>query len=159
MLHLVCVHPEIPQNTGTLIRTAACLQFELHLVEPLGFLMRNKHLERSHMDYKDHAHLTLHSSFQAFYTSAKTRKRRLIALEARGHQPFYDFSFQPNDMLILGSESKGFSSEHLAQMDAQITLPMATKRRSLNMAIAGSIAISHALLQLNLWPAASSSNL
>lgn len=146
MLHLACVHPEIPQNVGTLIRTAACLNFHVHLVEPLGFLMCDKYLKRAHMDYVAQAHVTVHTSFDAF--CAAMHKHRLLALSPKGEVPFVDFVFKDGDCLVLGCESKGLSKDHQSCMHMALRIPM-HQGRSLNMAIAGSIVMSHALFLQN----------
>jgi tRNA (cytidine/uridine-2'-O-)-methyltransferase len=149
-VRLALFEPDIPQNAGTLMRLCACLDVPLDIIEPCGFLLTDKNLKRVGMDYLDHLDMTRHSSWGAFREAAAGK--RLVLLTTKANQSFLDFKFEPEDILIAGRESKGVPDEVHAACAARITIPMAQRVRSLNVAVAASMALSEALRQTGLFP-------
>lgn len=150
MLNLALYHPQIPQNTGTLLRLAACLGFHLDLIHPLGFIFDNRKLKRAGMDYIENAKYSLHTSFENFLNTYASR--RIIAIEANCGIYHHDFKFKEDDVLIAGSEHAGFKHEDLAKIPTKVKIPMQENCRSINLALASTIVISEALSQLKLFP-------
>lgn len=150
MIHLALFQPEIPQNTGTLIRYAACMGISLHIIEPCGFIMTEKNLLRAGMDYIELAVLHRHASWEGFCLS--THNHRKILIDADGSNDFHKFQFLENDVLILGQESRGFPEDIHRQISTSVKIPMQEGRRSLNVAIAGAIVATEALRQLGELP-------
>lgn len=148
-MRLALFEPDIPQNTGALLRLAACLGLQVDLIEPAGFVLSDKRLQRAGMDYLDLAPLTRHASWDAFRSA---RHGRLILLTTRAETPFTDFSFAPNDVLLLGRESAGVPDKVHACADARIRVPMVPDARSLNVALAASMVLSEALRQTGGFP-------
>jgi tRNA (cytidine/uridine-2'-O-)-methyltransferase len=145
MLQLALYQPEIPHNTGTLMRLGACLNVPIDLIEPLGFVYDDARLKRAGMDYLERAHVTRQPSFSDFHA---TRKGRLILLDVQSSHSFYDFSFQAYDTLLLGRESDGVPEHIRHACDHRITIPMMPHTRSLNMAIAASMVLGEAIRQV-----------
>ncbi|MEB3701765.1 tRNA (cytidine(34)-2'-O)-methyltransferase [Candidatus Bealeia paramacronuclearis] len=144
-MRLCLVHPEIPQNVGTLIRLGACLNVPIDVIEPCGFLFTDKKLKRAGMDYMDLAVLHRYDSWEVYQ---KTRMPgRLIALAPRASTYHHEFSFAPNDILVLGQESLGLNEMTLKACEALVAIPQVSKTRSLNVAIAGAIVLGEALRQ------------
>lgn len=150
MLHLVLYCPEIPQNTGNIGRTAAITQSRLHLIEPLGFSISEKHLKRSGMDYWDDLDLCIHKDWQSFMGS-HLRPRRLWLFTTKSNQSFWDVNYQNEDGLVFGNEGHGAPDwlHDKIGIDFRVTIPHPnTSLRSLNLATAAGIASYEALRQL-----------
>lgn len=150
MIHLAVIQPEIAGNVGTLMRLATCMDLFLHIVGPLGFVWSDKHLWRAGMDYAPNGPWMRHTSwddYRCYVQNQKGAGRTLATAPAMG-TPYTAFSFQPDDHIILGKESKGLESEQIAQCDHVVHIPMHKHARSLNMAIAGAIVVSEALRQV-----------
>lgn len=154
-MHLVLFQPEIPQNMGTLMRFAACMDLFLDVIEPCGFLLADKHLKRAGMDYRDKAKLSRFPSWQAFCKERKGLRR--IAVTTTASQGCYDFVFDSSDVLIMGQESCGLPPHILRDCHKAVTIPMAPSLRSLNLALAAAIVTAEALRQTHQLPGASSS--
>ncbi|MFZ4761509.1 MAG: tRNA (cytidine(34)-2'-O)-methyltransferase [Alphaproteobacteria bacterium] len=153
MMHLVLYQPDIPQNTGTLLRMSACLGFHVHIVEPCGFLFTNRYLMRSGMDYLLHAQYTRHTNWLHFLEHVATKQQgRLLVLSSKAQTAYHHFQFKPHDYLILGRESAGLPEEIMQQADASLIIPMQAGVRSLNQAIAGAMVMGEALRQTNGFP-------
>jgi tRNA (cytidine/uridine-2'-O-)-methyltransferase len=135
MFHIVLVHPEIPPNTGNAIRLCANTGCQLHLVEPLGFSMEDKHMRRAGLDYHEYAEVRRHANWPAFLATAQPRPERLFAMTTKGQASVYDTAFAPGDWLVFGSETQGLPSELRATFPAQqqLRLPMRAGQRSLNL--------------------------
>ena len=144
---LALFEPDIPQNTGSLIRLAACMDVGLHIIEPCGFAFDDKKLRRSVMDYYDLAKVTRHSSWQKFLDWNQTHKGRLVLLSTHATLPYTHHHFTENDILLLGSESSGVPEHVREAVDARITIPMHNGARSLNVALAASMVLGEALRQ------------
>lgn len=148
-MRLALYQPDIPQNTGALLRLAACLGLQVDLIEPAGFVLSDKRLLRAGMDYVDLVPLTRHASWDAF---EKVRNGRLILLTTKGDLSFTEFSFEPGDTLLLGRESAGVPDEIHVRADARLRVPMVPDARSLNVALAASMVLSEALRQTDAFP-------
>jgi tRNA (cytidine/uridine-2'-O-)-methyltransferase len=151
-MRLALFQPDIPQNTGTLLRLAACFGLAVDLIEPCGFIFDDRRLRRAGMDYLDGVDLTRHSSWQAYWQRHLAVRDtgtggRLILLTTRATRSYADFSFEPGDSLLLGRESSGVPDEVHASVDARVMIPMRPGFRSLNVAIAAGIVIGEALRQ------------
>ena len=149
MFHIVLVEPEIPPNTGNIIRLSANTGCTLHLVEPLGFSMEDKHMRRAGLDYHEYATLKRHANWQAFLAAEKPLPDRLFALTTRGTRSPYAVAFQPGDWLVFGSETQGISDEVRASFGpAQgLKLPMLEGQRSLNLSNAVAVTVFEAWRQ------------
>ena len=111
MFRIVLVAPEIPPNTGNIIRLSANTGCELHLVEPLGFTLEDKHMIRAGLDYHEYATVKVHKSFDAFLESEKPDRSRMFAMTTKGSHPFADSHFLPGDWFVFGSEGHGLPDE------------------------------------------------
>ncbi len=144
-MKLVLFQPEIPQNTGTLLRLGACMNVPVHIIEPCGFVLSDRRLRRSGMDYIDTANMIRHESWKDFY--AYKGDNRCVLLTPASSQRYTDFSFDPSDFLLLGQESSGVPQEIANDVEAQVSIPMHHALRSLNIAIAAAMVLGEALRQ------------
>jgi tRNA (cytidine/uridine-2'-O-)-methyltransferase len=149
-MRLALYEPDIPQNTGTILRLAACLGVGVDLIEPMGFPFDDRRLRRAGMDYLDRVDLRRHPSWAAFRSSSRGR---LLLLTTRGEVTLPSFSFRPDDVLLLGRESAGVPEAVHEAADARLRIPMQPGLRSLNVALAAALALGEALRQTNGWPA------
>lgn len=149
MFHIVLVAPEIPPNTGNVIRLAANTGCNLHLIEPLGFSMDDKHMRRAGLDYHEYTRVLRHASWEALLSSAKPAKDRMFAMTTRGSGSVYDVRFAPGDWLVFGSETQGLPVELRAQFAPaqRLRLPMLAGQRSLNLSNAVAITVFEAWRQ------------
>ncbi len=150
MFHIVLVEPEIPPNTGNVIRLAANTGCTLHLIEPLGFSMDDKHMRRAGLDYHEYAELRRHASWQAFLDTQVPDPARLFALTTRGTRRVHEVAFQAGDWLVFGAETRGLSPpvrEAFAE-DRQLRLPMRAGQRSLNLSNAVAVTVFEAWRQI-----------
>ncbi len=147
MFHIVLVNPEIPPNTGNVIRLCANTGTELHLIHPLGFAMEDKHLRRAGLDYREWARVREHRDFASFV--AQVRPARMFACSTRGTNSYHEIAFQPGDALVFGSETCGLGAEFLAQFPPEriIRIPMVPGSRSLNLSNAVSVILYEAWRQ------------
>lgn len=150
MVSLALYQPDIPQNTGTLLRLGACLGVPVHIIEPAGFIWSEKSLKRSGMDYLDQANIIRHRSYAAF--SGEIDSARLVLLTTKAVTPYTGFSFEPDHVLLLGRESAGVPDEVHAAVGAAVTIPMGPDVRSLNVAVAGAMVLGEALRQCGQFP-------
>lgn len=149
MFHVVLVEPEIPPNTGNVIRLAANTGCTLHLVEPLGFLMDDKHLRRAGLDYHEYASVRRHANWEAFLASEQPAQDRLFALTTRGTRTVHEVRFAPGDWLVFGSESRGLAPQLREQFPPaqRLRLPMRAGQRSLNLSNAVAVTVFEAWRQ------------
>ena len=135
MFRIVLVAPEIPPNTGNIIRLSANTGCELHLVEPLGFTLEDKHMIRAGLDYHEYATVKVHKNFNAFLESEKPDRNRMFAMTTKGSHPFAESHFLPGDWFVFGSEGHGLPDEIRNSFPEQqrIRLPMRPHNRSLNL--------------------------
>jgi tRNA (cytidine/uridine-2'-O-)-methyltransferase len=149
MFHIVLVEPEIPPNTGNVIRLAANTGCTLHLIEPLGFSMDDKHMRRAGLDYHEYTSLRRHSSWGTFLTQENPSPERMFALTTRGSRAAQEVVFEPGDWLVFGSETRGLSVELREQfaLAQRIKLPMREGQRSLNLSNAVAVTVFEAWRQ------------
>ena len=155
-LRIVLVEPEIPPNTGNVIRLAANTGCELHLVEPLGFSMDDRQLQRAGLDYHEYAAVQRHAGWDAFLAQPGLDATRMFAFSTRARQPHVAVAWQRGDWLVFGSETRGLADERLAAFAPaqQVRLPMRTGQRSLNLSNAVAVAVFEAWRQLGFEGAA-----
>ncbi|MCU4181014.1 tRNA (cytidine(34)-2'-O)-methyltransferase [Bosea sp. BH3] len=152
MLRLALFQPDIPQNAGTMIRMAACLGIAVDIVEPAAFDVSDRHFRRSGMDYLERAAVMRHDSFAAFDEWRRGSGHRLLLAETDGATPLPDFAFQPGDIVLVGRESAGVTTEVRTAADASLHIPMRPGLRSLNVALAAAMVIGEALRQTGGYP-------
>ena len=146
MFEIVLYEPEIPPNTGNVMRLAANTGCRLHLVRPLGFSVTDKQLERAGMDYRGKVSCTLHDDWE--HCRAALATRRLYTVTTRGTQRHDQLSYQAGDAFVFGPETRGLPTHILAQSTAQVRLPMLAGSRSLNLANAVAVVIYEAWRQI-----------
>ncbi|HSW15970.1 MAG TPA: tRNA (cytidine(34)-2'-O)-methyltransferase [Ramlibacter sp.] len=149
MFHIVLVEPEIPPNTGNVIRLAANTGCTLHLVEPLGFSMEDRLMRRAGLDYHEYAQVRRHASWQALVDSEQPPAERMFAFTTHGSRPAHDARFAPGDWLVFGPESRGLPP---ALRDSfapaqRLRLPMRAGQRSLNLSNAVAVTVFEAWRQ------------
>ncbi len=152
-IRLALYQPDIPQNTGTILRLAACLGVGVDVIAPTGFDMTDQALRRAGLDYLAHVDITRHSGFEAFDAARLSRGSRLVLLSSHAAQSLYESRFHPGDVLLLGRESAGVPEQVHAAADARIAIPMRAGLRSLNIAVAAAMALGEALRQTSSFPA------
>lgn len=135
MFHVVLVEPEIPPNTGNVIRLCANTGAQLHLVEPLGFPLDDAKMRRAGLDYHDYASMIVHRDWSAFIASEHPDPQRMFALTTHGSAPFATVTFRPGDVFVFGSETRGLAPALRDSFAAsqRIRLPMRPDNRSLNL--------------------------
>ena len=149
MFHIVLVEPEIPPNTGNVIRLAANTGCTLHLIEPLGFSMEDRLMRRAGLDYHEYAQVLRHASWPDFLARHAPDPARLFALTTRGTRRVHDVAFQPGDWLVFGAETRGLAPELRDSFPAEqrLTLPMRAGQRSLNLSNAVAVTVFEAWRQ------------
>ncbi len=149
MFHIVLVEPEIPPNTGNVIRLAANTGCTLHLVEPLGFSMEDRHMRRAGLDYHEYAQVRRHADWPAFLAGEQPDPARLFALTTRGTRRVHDVTFRPGDWLVFGSETRGLAPELRESFEPaqRLVLPMRPGQRSLNLSNAVAVTVFEAWRQ------------
>jgi tRNA (cytidine/uridine-2'-O-)-methyltransferase len=152
-MHLALYEPDIPQNTGTILRLCACLGVTAHLIEPAGFPISDRHFRRSGMDYLDQVTIERHMSFAAFDEWRRKERLRLILFSTRGATPYLEHAFSPADILLFGRESAGVPDPVREAADARLLIPMQPGLRSINVAMACAMALGEALRQTHSFPA------
>ena len=145
-MNIVLLEPEIPANTGNIGRTCVATGTALHLIEPLGFLLREKELKRAGMDYWHQIDLHLYEDWQDFLQ--KNPGTRLVMASTKGRIIYSDFQYKPNDFLVFGKESAGIPEEILKEHpDTTVRIPMLSDIRSLNLSNSAAIVLYEALRQ------------
>ena len=149
MFNIVLVEPEIPPNTGNVIRLAANTGCTLHLIEPLGFSMDDRQMRRAGLDYHEYADVLRHESWDAFLASRQPLHERMFALTTHGTRPLHDVAFAPRDWLVFGSETRGLAPSLRESFAArqQLRLPMRAGQRSLNLSNAVAVSVFEAWRQ------------
>jgi tRNA (cytidine/uridine-2'-O-)-methyltransferase len=147
-VRIALYEPDIPQNTGTVLRLCACLGLEGHIIEPAGFAASDRAFRRAGMDYLDAVALTRHASWQEFDAWRRRQYHRLVVFTTAATMSYLDYRFEPNDVLLFGRESAGVPQAVHASADARLVIPMRPGLRSLNVAIAAAMAAGEALRQI-----------
>ena len=143
-MRIALCQPDIPQNAGTILRLGACFGIGVDLIGPMGFVVTDKRLRRAGMDYLDLADMRQFPSFEAYLAQ---KQGRMVLLTTKAEATVHEFLFQPDDVLVMGSESSGAPPEVHAAVDAAIRLPMRPGARSLNVALAAAMTLGEALRQ------------
>lgn len=147
MLHVVLYEPEIPPNTGNIIRLCANTGFYLHLIRPLGFEMDDKRLRRAGLDYREWQEVKIHDDWQRFVE--ESNPGRIYGLSTKGLRSYAEVNFEPGDTLVFGPETRGLSPEFRAALgDSVIRIPMQKDSRSMNLSNAASVVVYEAWRQL-----------
>ncbi len=147
-MRLALYQPDIAQNMGAMMRTAACFKVGMDVIEPCGFPFDEKRLRRTAMDYSDACEISRHTSWEAFIADFRGSSRRLVLLTTATEVSHSDFNYRPDDTLLLGRESAGVPSEVHAAADACVRIPLAKGLRSLNVSVAAAIVLAEGLRQL-----------
>jgi tRNA (cytidine/uridine-2'-O-)-methyltransferase len=149
MFHVVLVEPEIPPNTGNIIRLCANTGAQLHLVKPLGFPLDDTKMRRAGLDYHEYATLCIHPNWQAFLAKEVPPRERLFAMTTHGSGYLHDHVFSPGDWFVFGSETRGLGVERLAYFTPhqRVRLPMQPHSRSLNLSNAVAVTVFEAWRQ------------
>src|SRR3954470_15544834 len=146
-MRIALYQPDIPQNTGTILRLCACLDVEAHIIEPAGFPVSDRHFRRAGMDYLDQVSIQRHASWSAFEQWRHASGGRLVLFSTRGALPYLDHRYATSDILLFGRESAGVPDEVAATADTRLVIPIAPGLRSLNVAMAAAMALGEALRQ------------
>ena len=153
-MRLALYQPDIPQNTGTILRMAACLGVAVDVIGPAGFDLSERSLRRAGLDYLDHVDLVRHVDWAAFEQVRQARAARLVLATTRGSVPHLTAAYQSTDIVLLGRESAGVPAHVHAAAALRVRIPMAKGLRSLNIAVAGAIILGEALRQTSGFAAA-----
>ena len=146
-MRLALFQPDIPQNTGTILRLCACLGIEAHIVEPAGFPVSDRAFRRAGMDYLDQVNIVRHESWPDFEQWRRQQELRLVLFTTQAATAYLDHRFTVRDILMFGRESAGVPEEVHAAADARLVIPLQSGLRSLNVAMAVAIAAGEALRQ------------
>ncbi|MBB6208993.1 tRNA (cytidine(34)-2'-O)-methyltransferase [Novispirillum itersonii] len=153
-MRLALYQPDIPQNTGALLRLAACFDLGLDVIEPCGFVWDDRHLKRAGMDYTLLARMVRHLSWESYLADHPAPAGRLVLLTTRGAVPHHSFTFQATDTLLLGRESCGVPDSVHDRADARVVVPLVPAARSLNVVTAAAMVLAEALRQTGGYPCA-----
>jgi tRNA (cytidine/uridine-2'-O-)-methyltransferase len=146
-MQIALFQPDIPQNTGTILRLCACLGVAAHIIEPAGFPVSDRHFRRAGMDYLDQVSIIRHDSWSKFEQWRNDGGYRLILFSTRGACSYLEHRYGAADILLFGRESAGVPDEVVAAADARLRIPIRPGMRSLNIAVAAAMAIGEALRQ------------
>ncbi|WP_117193658.1 tRNA (cytidine(34)-2'-O)-methyltransferase [Rhizobium terrae] len=146
-LRIALYQPDIPGNTGTILRLAACLGLSVDIIEPAGFDISDRNLKRSGMDYLASVTLTRHVNWQRFDQWRRENCRRLVLASTKAALPYTRFDFRPDDILLFGRESAGVPDHVHEEADARVLIPMVEGQRSINVAVSAAMIAGEALRQ------------
>lgn len=146
-IELALYQPDMPQNTGTVMRMCACFGVRLHIIHPTGFMFSRQALRRSGLDYLEHVDLVEHDSFSTFNSARIARSRRLVLLTTRARQSVYLSNLESRDILLMGRESAGVPDAVVELAELSVRIPMRLGLRSLNVAVAAGMVLGEALRQ------------
>ena len=146
-MRIALYEPDIPQNTGTILRLAACLGVEAHIIEPTGFPSFDRAFRRAGMDYLDRVMLTRHVSWPAFDAWRRTERLRLVLFTTAADRCYLDHGYRPDDILLFGRESAGVPDDVHKAADARLKIPMNEGLRSINVAMVAAMALGEAIRQ------------
>jgi len=147
MLRIALYQPDIPGNTGTILRLAACLGLGVDIIEPAGFDISDRNLKRAGMDYLSAVTLTRHVNWERFETWRRESGRRLVLASTKAAQCYTDFTYHDNDVLLFGRESAGVPDHVHEKADGRILIPMVEGQRSINVAMSAAMISGEALRQ------------
>ena len=146
-VRIALYEPDIPQNTGTVLRLCACLGIEAHIIEPAGFPASDRAFRRAGMDYLDAVAVVRHASWRDFEAWRRREQHRLVLFTTKATVSYLDYAFMAEDILLFGRESAGVPAEVHAAADARLLIPLRPGLRSLNVAITAAMAAGEALRQ------------
>lgn len=146
-MRVALYQPDIAGNLGTILRTCACFDVAVDIIEPCGFPFSDRSLKRAGMDYFDHVDFTRHTDWDAFLAYVDSQSARIILLTSKVEDAYHEFTFQPDDILLFGSESAGVPIDVNQRADERITIKMKNGMRSLNLAVSAGMALGEALKQ------------
>jgi tRNA (cytidine/uridine-2'-O-)-methyltransferase len=146
-MQIALFEPDIPQNTGTILRLAACVAVPAHIIEPAGFPISDRAFRRAGMDYLDQVTLTRHASWEAFEQWRRAQARRLVLFTTRASISYLDHAFEARDVLLFGRESAGVPDVVHAAADVRLLVPMRAGLRSINVAMVCAMAVGEAIRQ------------
>jgi tRNA (cytidine/uridine-2'-O-)-methyltransferase len=147
IMQIALYQPDIPQNTGTILRLCACMGVAAHIIEPAGFPVSDRNFRRAGMDYLDQVNWMRHDSWTKFEDWRRQESYRLLLFTTKAATPYLDFRYQASDILLFGRESAGVPSEVAEASDARLVIPIRPGLRSLNVAMAAAMALGEALRQ------------
>lgn len=151
-MRIALYEPDIPQNTGTILRLCACLGAEAHIVEPAGFPVTDRAFRRAGMDYLDRVRIARHASFAAFEDWRRREGVRLVLLTTAAETSYLDHAYRADEVILLGRESAGVPEAVHRAADMRLRIPMAPGLRSLNIAMAMAMVAGEALRQMGSFP-------
>ena len=151
-MRIALYEPDIAQNTGTILRLAACWGIAVDIIEPCGFLFGDARMRRAGMDYLASTDIVRHHSWRAFVAARQTTPGRLVLLTTRASTPFHEVAYLPDDILLVGRESAGVPEAVHGSAAERVRIPMRPEMRSLNVAIATAIVLTEALRQTKNFP-------
>jgi tRNA (cytidine/uridine-2'-O-)-methyltransferase len=151
-MQIALYEPDIPQNTGTILRLAACLGLAAHIIEPAGFPVSDRAFRRAGLDYLEQVSIERHASFAAFEAWREAAGVRLVLLTTAAATSYLEHAFQSDDILLLGRESAGVPEAVHRAAQARLCIPMRRGLRSLNVAVAAAMAVGEALRQTGGFP-------
>ncbi len=146
-MRIALYQPDIPQNTGTILRLCACLGIEAHVIEPAGFPTSDRAFRRAGMDYLDAVAIVRHASWRDFEAWRRGKRHRLVLFTTAASVSYLDYRYRADDVLLFGRESAGVPEQVHAAADARLVIPMRRNLRSLNVAVAAAMAAGEALRQ------------
>jgi tRNA (cytidine/uridine-2'-O-)-methyltransferase len=146
-MQIALFQPDIPQNTGTILRLCACLNVSAHIIEPAGFPVSDRHFRRAGMDYLDQVTITRHDSWSKFEQWRHDKACRLVLFTTKAAGSYLDYRYNAADILLFGRESAGVPDDVAAAADAKVMIPIKPGLRSLNVAMAAAMALGEALRQ------------
>ena len=149
MISIALFKPDIPQNTAAILRLCACFKLNLQIIEPCGFNLEDKRFKRVAMDYKRLCNIITHTNYENFVK--KNSESRIVLMTTKSRKPFYSFKFKKNDILLFGRESAGVPLALHKDIKNKLKIPISTKTRSLNVAMAAAIVSAEALKQNRLF--------
>ncbi len=146
-MQIALFQPDIPPNTGTILRLCACLEVGAHIIEPAGFPVSDRAFHRAGMDYLDQVSLMRHDSWEKFQQWRTEARYRLLLFTTKGATSYLDFRYEASDILLFGRESAGVPETVATAADARLKIPIRSSLRSLNVAMAAALAVGEALRQ------------
>ena len=152
MPRLALYQPDIPQNTGTMLRLAACLGVAVDIIEPAGFDVSDRNFRRAGLDYLDRVEIVRHPSWRAYQAWRSGAAGRLVLATTRGATPYTDFAYQRTDVVLVGRESAGVPDDVHGAADARVVIPIQAGLRSINVAVAAAMILGEVLRQTGSFP-------
>jgi tRNA (cytidine/uridine-2'-O-)-methyltransferase len=146
-MQIALFQPDIPQNTGTILRLCACLDVAAHIIEPAGFPVSDRHFRRAGMDYLDRVSITRHDSWSKFEQWRNDEGYRLVLFTTKAATSYLEYRYAADDILLFGRESAGVPEQVVAVSDARLVIPINPGLRSLNVAMSVAMALGEALRQ------------